>query len=230
MTRALYLLPALLLMACQPMRGQPAPAGDPAGSAAGGGPFEGEIREYEARDRVSPPPQGGVLFVGSSSIRLWDSLQRDFAGTEVINRGFGGSELEHSIQYADRIILPYRPRQVVVYAGDNDISAGKSPERVLQDYRELVRRIHQRLPEATVSFISIKPSVARWHLVDQIRAANELVRQFSASDPRLQYIDVFTPMLGPDGMPRRDLLQQDGLHLTPTGYEVWREAVRPYLR
>lgn len=226
MNRALRLLPALLLMGCQPMRGQPAAVE----AAPGGGPFEAEIRAYEARDRQSPPPPGGVVFVGSSSIRMWHSLQRDFAGTEVINRGFGGSELEHSIRYADRIILPYRPRQVVVYAGDNDINAGKSPERVLHDYRELVRRIHQRLPEATVSFISIKPSTARWHLVDRIREANELVRQFSASDPRLQYIDVFTPGLGADGMPRRELLQQDGLHLTPAGYAVWRDAVRPYLR
>jgi lysophospholipase L1-like esterase len=207
--------------------------------------FEPEIRAFEESDRKAPPPQGAVLFVGSSSIRMWSTLAEDFPGTPIVNRGFGGSQIADSIRFAGRIVLPHKPRHVLLYAGDNDVASGKSPEQVLADFRAFVETIHAALPEARITYIAIKPSVARWALVDKIREANRLVREFcerddgadkagdnegGAGQDLLGYADVFTPMLGPDGKPRPELLLDDGLHLTREGYKVWAEVIRPLLQ
>lgn len=205
----------------------PAPAQPPAAPA---NRFEPQIRQFEEADRQSPPPQGAVLFVGSSSIRMWKGLAEDFPGVKVINRGFGGSQMEDSVYFADRIITPYRPRMVVVYAGDNDLAAGKTPQRVLADYQALVRKIHAKLPETRIAFIAVKPSLSRWKLVDRVREANDLVRRYTARDPRLVYLDVFTPMLGSDGTPRKELFLKDGLHMTAEGYAVWKSVIAPAIR
>ena len=191
--------------------------------------FEQEIVRYDAADRERPTAPGGVVFAGSSSFRLWNTLERDFPSVRVLNRGFGGSEMSDLVHYADRLILPHRPRLVLVYEGDNDISSGKSPEQVLADYRALVSRIHRELPDTRVAFVSIKPSPSRWHLAPQVRRANDLIRDFSSRDPRLLYIDVFTPMLGPDGAPREELFVQDRLHMNEKGYEIWKSVIGPYL-
>ena len=185
---------------------------------------------FERADSLQPPARGAIVFVGSSSIRLWATLQRDFADFPVINRGFGGSELSDAVHFADRIVLPYGPREVIVYAGDNDIADGKAPERILTDYQQLVQVIHRSLPQARIAFISIKPSLARWSLVDRMRATNDLIREYSARDPLLSYIDVFAPMLGKDGTPRKELFAPDGLHLNDVGYALWTKIVRPYLQ
>ncbi|MBU6401342.1 MAG: hypothetical protein KGS61_13585 [Verrucomicrobia bacterium] len=192
--------------------------------------WENEIRAFEASDRTNPPPPQANLFVGSSSIRLWKTLPADFPARPVINRGFGGSEIADSTAFADRIIVPYHPRLVVLYAGDNDIAAGNSPERVLADYRAFVRKIETELPNARIAFIAIKPSLARWKLVDNIRNANARVEEFAATDRRQVFIDVFTPMLGPDGRPRPELFAPDGLHLNHKGYAIWATRIRPLLR
>jgi lysophospholipase L1-like esterase len=192
-------------------------------------PFESEILAYERSDAADLPAADGIVFVGSSSIRLWKTLQEDFKGLPVINRGFGGSQVTDSVRYADRIVLPYRPHTVVLYAGDNDIAAGKSPQQVLADFQAFVREVHATLPRTRVLYIAIKPSVARWHLVDRIREANGLIEEFTRTDDRLGYIDVFTPMLGPDGQPRVELLVKDGLHLNPDGYALWKSILRPRL-
>jgi lysophospholipase L1-like esterase len=192
--------------------------------------WESEIRKFTEADRQTPPPQNAVLFVGSSSIRLWKSLAADFPATKVINRGFGGSEIADSTFFADRIVTPYRPRLVVLYAGDNDLSNGKTPEQVFEDYKQFVRAVHRRLPRARVAFISIKPSPSRAHLMDKARAANTLIQQYAARDRRLAYIDVFTPMLGSDGRPRAELFVEDKLHLNEAGYALWKQVVAPYLK
>jgi lysophospholipase L1-like esterase len=191
--------------------------------------WEPEIQAFEAADRQSPPPPGGVVFVGSSTIRMWETLARDFPGVPVLNRGFGGSELADVVHFADRIVLPYRPRLVMVYAGDNDLNAGKTPERVLADYRALVETIHRALPQARIGFLSIKPSPSRWKLADQMRAANDLVKRYTATDARLFYVDTFTPMLRPDGTPRAELFREDMLHMNAQGYALWRSIVASYL-
>jgi len=192
-------------------------------------PWEEDIRRFEKADSLRPPHRGAILFVGSSSIRMWETLQEDFPGLQVINRGFGGSELSDAVHFADRIILPYKPRIIIVYAGDNDLANGKAPEQILADYRRLVDLVHESLPKTRIGYISIKPSLARWNLVSKIRKANALIRDYSAHDSLLSFIDIFTPMLGKDGTPRKELFAPDGLHLNATGYVLWTNAVRPFL-
>ena len=190
--------------------------------------WEKAISAFEQMDEREPPPKGGVVFVGSSSIRLWD-LDESFPEVRAINRGFGGSHLADSVHFAERIILKHRPRTVVVYAGDNDLHAGKTPGRVADDFESLVSKVRSELPKTTIVFVAIKPSLKRWGIVDRVRAANERIRALCERDERLVFVDVFTPMLGPDGMPRRELFVDDGLHLSEAGYALWTELVRPHL-
>jgi len=227
------LLIVLLAGACAPA---PRPVGEGTGaSSARRLPIavdraEPEIRAYEASDRAAAPSPGGIVFVGSSSIRLWRSLASDFPGLPVINRGFGGSTLPEAIHYLPRIVLPYRPRTVVLYEGDNDLTFGWGPQRVASDYGEFVRVIRNALPGTRIIFISIKPSPSRWHLVDQQREVNRLVREIAARDTLQTFVDVFTPMLGANGRPRPELFLSDSLHMTPEGYVVWRAQLAPHLR
>lgn len=193
-------------------------------------PFAREIQTFAESDARAMPAPGGVLFLGSSSIRMWTDLAKDFPGLNVINRGFGGSQIADSLRYADRLAIRYKPRTIVFYAGDNDIEAGKTPRQVLADYRALVAKVHARLPRTRIYFVSIKPSISRWGKIAEIREANRLVKAFTATDKRLGYVDVMTPMLGPDGMPRPELYLGDGLHMTRAGYDIWRERVAAVLR
>jgi lysophospholipase L1-like esterase len=194
-------------------------------------PFDAEIRAFEAADAKSTPAPGGVLFIGSSSIKGWKNTADDFPGIPVINRGFGGSQIRHSTMYADRIVLPYKPKAIVFYAGDNDIAANRTPAQVLGDFKAFAEKVHATLPDTRIHFISIKPSIKRWKLVDKMKEANRLVKEFAdASGGKVGYIDIFTPMLGADGQPRPELLGPDGLHMTRKGYELWRDTVAPVLK
>ncbi len=201
------------------------PASTPATAPA----FEPEIAAIEARDRTGRPPFGSIVFVGSSSIRLWPNLTSDFPTATVLNNGFGGSTLPDVIYYAPRLVLPYAPRLIVLYAGDNDLAAGRTPEQVLSDYTAFVRLVRQTLPATRVLFISIKPSPSRWALAAPTRAANALIAQAIARDTLATYVDVFTPMLGASGRPRPELFQADSLHMTPAGYALWRAHLAPLI-
>ena len=192
--------------------------------------FEGEIRAFEAADKTNPPPKQAVLFIGSSSIRLWKTLTRDFPEYPVINRGFGGSQIADAIHYASRIVTPYDPRLIVFYAGGNDINAGKSAETVFADFQRFVQIVHQQSPRARVTYISIAPNPARWSQVDRVREANRLIEQFTRTDSRLSFINVFPRMLGPDGQPRPEIFVEDKLHMNAEGYKLWTEMVRQHLR
>ena len=217
------------LLACSPqVVGQNSAGVPPAVNAPS--QWEPDIARFEAADRANPPRLGGIVFVGSSSIRMWATLDRDFPGLPVLNRGFGGSEAGDVAQFAERIVVPYKPRVVVFYAGDNDLAAGKTPTQVLHAFKSFVATIHRDLPGTRVVFVSIKPSVARWGIVDKMRAANQFVRDYARTDDRLVYVDVFTPMLDPSGQPRRELFLEDGLHMTPAGYAIWRELIAPVIR
>lgn len=187
-----------------------------------------DIQAFERQDQASPPEQGGVLFVGSSSIRMWD-LDKSFPDLGALNRGFGGSQIHEVRYFARRIVLPYRPRVIVFYAGDNDVAAGKSPEDTARDYRRFVRMVHRALPGTRIIFVAIKPSISRWALVDTMRDANERIRQFCERHAYLDYADTDTPMIGPDGKPRPELFMDDGLHLNATGYALWTEVLTPLL-
>lgn len=207
------------------MRVPPVVRSSPAPAVAERLPFAAEIAAFEARDAITRPARGGVLFLGSSSIRMWTDLARDFAGHHVINRGFGGSTIPDSVRYVDRIVTPYAPSTVVFYAGDNDLEAGHTPDEVFADFQALVTKIRARLPRTRILFVSIKPSLSRWSLIDGIRATNALIRDYTARDPLLGYVDIVPQMLGPDGKPRPELFLGDGLHMTRTGYDIWRAAV-----
>jgi lysophospholipase L1-like esterase len=191
--------------------------------------FEKDIAVFEEQDRKQAPEPGGVLFLGSSSIRMWETAKA-FPDVRSINRGFGGSQIADSVHFADRVVVPYKPRLVVFYAGDNDISSGKSAEQVLADFKALVGKIQTALPETRVAFISIKPSLSRWNQFEAQKKANGLIREFIRSDKRMSYIDVVPPMLGGDGQPRPELYKQDRLHMTEEGYVIWNRIVGPYLK
>jgi lysophospholipase L1-like esterase len=190
--------------------------------------WEKEVAAFEKQDAARPPAKGGVVFVGSSSIRLW-KLEKSFPGVEALNRGFGGSQIIDSVELAPRLVVKYQPRLVVFYAGDNDIGGGKTPEKVLADFKAFVAVVHKDLPKTRIAFLSVKPSVARWKLVDKIKQANALIEAYCKETEGLVYIDVFTPMLGDDGKPRAELLLKDGLHMNEKGYEIWAERVKPLL-
>ena len=193
--------------------------------------FEPEIKKFDDADRAAAPAPGGVVFTGSSSIRLWTSIGEDFPGVAALNRGFGGSEISDAIKYVDRVVLRYQPSQVVFYSGDNDLNGGKTPARVAADYKAFVNAIHAKLPQTRIVIMSIKPSLARWALVEKMRDTNRLVQEMVAKDPkRLAYVDVFTPMIGSDGRPRPELFVSDGLHMTRAGYAIWKEALAPVLK
>ena len=190
--------------------------------------FEKEIAAFEEKDRTDPPPKHAIVFVGSSTIRLWN-LQKSFPGLDVTNRGFGGSELSDSVRFATRIVIKYEPRLVVLYAGDNDLAFGKSPERVADDFRAFITLIHKELPKTRVIYISIKPSVARWRLWDKVQATNKQIAAICKQDSRLRYADLTGTLLGEDGTPKKELFLRDGLHLNDQGYKVWSSALRPVL-
>ena len=188
-----------------------------------------EIGAFEAADKTNPPPRDAVLFIGSSSIRLWKNLAQSFPSHSVINRGFGGSELADSVAFADRIVIPYKPKLIVLYAGDNDIAAGKSPEQVCSDFKAFAGKVHAALPATRIGYIAIKPCPAREKFLDRVKAANGLIRDYCATDQRLLFVDVFTPMLTAEGRPRADLVIKDGLHPNAECYALWASMLRPIL-
>lgn len=193
-------------------------------------PWQADLDRFVAMDRQQPPPVDAVLFVGSSSIRLWPDLARDFPRVPTINRGFGGSRLADVARLADRIVAPYRPRQVVIYAGDNDLADGLTPAQVAADYVLLVRRLRELLPGTPIAYIAIKPSPARAQLIDAAREANRRIRALAAGGQTVDFIDVFSPMLDAAGQPRAEWFGADGLHLNAAGYALWVERITPFLR
>ncbi len=192
-------------------------------------PYEKEILAFEAADKKKFPAPGGVLFIGSSSIRLWRSLDTDFPGFNPINRGFGGSQISDSVEFAPRIATIYAPSKIIFYAGTNDIQAGKSAPQVFEDWRKFVAAVRPRLPATPITFLSIVESPSREKNVATVRAANALIKSWNATQPNLDFIDVSTPLRGADGQMRLELFQSDRLHLTAAGYAIWREVLLPYL-
>ncbi len=191
--------------------------------------WEAAIGKFEKQDRDQAPPTAATLFIGSSSIRMWKTLATDFPNLTVINRGFGGSQIIDSIAYADRVVIPYQPKTIVLYAGDNDIAAGKDAETVLDHFTWFAAKVHHALPETRLLFIAIKPSLRRWNLAPEMIKANRLVQDYCQSRDHLGFIDVWAPMLNADGKPKPKLFIKDGLHMTATGYAIWTQQVQQAL-
>lgn len=195
------------------------------------GNFDAEIAAFEAQDKTTPPPASPILFVGSSSIRLWNGLTEAFPGKPVLKRGFGGSEISDVIRYAPRVVNPYKPKQIVLYAGDNDIGqSNKSAREVYSQFTTffaLMRKLH---PAATITYVSIKPSPARKQFLAVQAETNNLIKTYVNNQKNASFADVYTPMLGADGQPRADLFQADGLHMNEQGYAIWKQVIGPLLK
>lgn len=190
--------------------------------------WEKSIADFEKRDQKQSPKKESVLFLGSSSIRMWD-LNKWFPKADYINRGFGGSEISDSIYFFDRLVTKYSPQTVVFYAGDNDIAKGKSPERVAKDFQVFAEKMKSKLPNTRIVFVAIKPSLSRWKLVEKMRKANLLIKNYADEHKLIDFADIDTPMIGKDGKPKPDLFLKDGLHLNDAGYKVWYDVVQPLL-
>jgi lysophospholipase L1-like esterase len=193
--------------------------------------WDAAIQKFEDQDKVSPPPQNGVVFIGASSIVRWN-LPESFPelGDKAINRGFGGSQSVDSVRYVERIVVPYHPRIVVYYAGDNDVEANVPAREIAHQFELFDQKVHRALPQTKIVFISIKPSIRRWKWIDTIRSANAMVKAYCAKEKHLAFMDIEQSMIGADGKPNPDLLVADGLHMTPAGYRIWTAALRPLLK
>ena len=190
--------------------------------------YEKEMTAFADIDRASPPPKGQILFVGSSTMVDWKA-DRYFPGLTIVNRALWGSALADTARNIERLILPYEPRLVVVYAGDNDLDAGLTSEQVAAEFERLVKGVHAKLPQTRIIYIGIKPSPQRWLTVDRMRTANAVIRAICARDDRVAFMDVDGPMMGWDERPRKELYLSDGLHLSEAGYELWATLLRPLL-
>ena len=191
--------------------------------------WEKEISAFEKSDQTNPPPQKAIVFTGSSTIRRWTTMAADLPKHKVINRGFGGSQIADATHFADRIIIPYKPKMVLLRSGGNDIFQGKSPEQVFQDFKDFVAKIHSKLPRTEIVFIALSPSVARWDKADKEKSLNLMVLGFTKKNKRVKYLDATDVSLGADGKPRSELFIEDKLHFNAEGNRLFAERVRKYL-
>ena len=242
MRSLLYCYLALLLLACQ--ADAPAdtatvdtsPTTDTQDSApVAAGNFDTEIEAFELRDADEGMPRpGGAVLVGSSSIRLWHTAEKDLAPLPVVRRGFGGARIDDVLHYMDRIVLPYQPSMIVFFAGTNDLAGNAddySPETIRNRYQDFVRRTHAALPDTDIYFISITPSKARRAQLANVRATNDLIEAYTATDPKLHFFDLEDEFLNADGSVKTELFATDGLHLNSDGYAVWTNTMKtPLMR
>jgi|SRR5690606_6225918 lysophospholipase L1-like esterase len=194
-------------------------------------PFWKEIRNFKSQDSIQMPPKNAIVFVGSSSFRLWKDVESAFPGHVIINRGFGGSSLPHVIDYADQIVVPYKPKQVVIYCGENDFTKeGVTSEMVLDRFVTLFDLLRKELPKAEIIYVSMKPSPSRQHLWGRIKAANEAIEAFLKTKKKTKYVNIWDAMLDANGEARKELYVQDMLHMNASGYEIWQKALAPHLK
>lgn len=191
--------------------------------------WEKEIKAFEEADKKERPPENGIVFVGSSSIRLW-KVKEAFRDLPVINRGFGGSQIADAVKHADRIVIAYKPKVVVFFSGGNDLAAGKTPEQAFEDFKAFEKKLHEALPAARLLVLSHFSNVKRWNLDKELRRLNELKAGFAKGKELVTFINAADEMRNLDGTPRKELLLDDGLHLGPAGYAVWNRVAGPAIR
>jgi lysophospholipase L1-like esterase len=195
-------------------------------------PYYSEIQAFKKQDSISFPPKNAVLFVGSSSFRKWTDAQSYFPNRTIINRGFGGSTLPDVIRYANDIILPYHPKQVVIYCGDNDLASSDtiSTTTVANRFKQLFYIVRNGLPKATITYVSIKPSPSRAKLMPKMEEVNSMIKDFLKKQKGTSYIDVYNPMLMANGKPKPQIFLSDSLHMNEQGYAIWQKEMKHYLK
>ncbi len=192
--------------------------------------WEADMKRFAEIDRAQTPPDSAVLFVGSSSIRFWQTLRQDFPNLKIINRGFGGSQFEDVNHYFDQIVAPYKPKKIVLYVGENDIDAKQTAENVLEDFRTFVALRDKNLPNTPIVFITLKPSILRWQMWSEMNKANNLIKEEIKKHKRIQFADLAAKMIGADGKPLPFIYVADNLHLNANGYKIWKENLLPFLK
>lgn len=191
--------------------------------------FETAILNMEREDSTRVPQEDEILFIGSSSIRLWNTLVVDMLPMNAINRGFGGSTISEVIYYADRIVIPYKPKLIVFYCGENDIDDGYSPQEVFELFKQFDELVHRKMRKTQILFISLKPSLDRWDLWDKLVETNRLIKEYSESKDHLHYWDSSKSMLTPEGTPDSTIFLEDGLHINKAGYARWNAELKPII-
>ena len=194
-------------------------------------PFAEEIEQFKKQDQLHPPPANAILFVGSSSFRKWTDVSSYFPGFIIVNRGFGGSTLPDVIRYAGDIIIPYHPKQVVIYCGDNDLASSDAitADSVFKRFRVLFELIRSGLPGENIVFVSIKPSPSRARLKEKVEKANQLIQNYLSLNRNTGFVDVYHNMFNSDGSLMTDIFLEDSLHMNAKGYAIWQKAIAPYL-
>ncbi|MDP4131429.1 MAG: GDSL-type esterase/lipase family protein [Bacteroidota bacterium] len=194
-------------------------------------PFSDEIGQFKKQDSIRFPPKDAILFVGSSSFRFWQDVSNYFPGYTIINRGFGGSSLPDVIRYADEIIFPYQPRQIVIYCGENDLAGADTVtgKTVFERFKTLFELIRSKMPGEDIVFVSLKPSPSRENLLPKMEEANLLIKTYLSIQTHAHFVDVYHKMLNADGTLRKDLYRDDMLHMRPKGYAIWQKEIAPYL-
>ncbi|MEO7992166.1 MAG: SGNH/GDSL hydrolase family protein [Chryseolinea sp.] len=194
-------------------------------------PFWSEIQDFKHQDSISAPSKNTILFVGSSSFRMWSGIHNDFPNHVIINRGFGGSSFPDVIRYADDVIFPYQPKQVVIYCGDNDLASSDSitAKIVFDRFVKLFEMIRKKNEKTNVAFVSIKPSPSRQKLIPKVKEANRMIEAYLKTKSNTSFINVYALMIDAEGQPLKELFREDMLHMKPNGYAIWKKAIEPYL-
>ena len=194
-------------------------------------PFWNDIQYFKKQDSVSFPPKNAILFIGSSSFTMWKGVQDSFPGYTIINRGFGGSTLSDQIRYEKDLIVPYEPKQIVIYCGENDLASSDTvtAQTVLERFKTLYADIKSKFPEVSIAFISLKPSPSRRHLFSKMQQSNKMIKEFLSTQRNTAFIDVHRPMLGTNGEPLPEIFLEDSLHMNEKGYAIWKKEIQPYL-
>jgi lysophospholipase L1-like esterase len=194
-------------------------------------PFYKEIRSFKKQDSIGLPPTNAILFVGSSSFAKWTDVQNYFPNHTIINRGFGGSSLPDVIRYANETIFKYKPKQILIYCGENDLASSDTvtAQMVFQQFKQLFTIIRKNDLAVSVAFVSIKPSPSRRHLWPTMEAANQLIKNYLTTKKKTAFIDVYHPMFNKEGTVMTDIFIEDNLHMNAKGYAIWQKIIDPYL-
>lgn len=190
--------------------------------------WKNDIQRFMKWDSKNSYPQDAVLFVGSSSIRFWKT-QESFPGYKVINRGFGGSQVSDVLYYYDKLVLKYKPKVIVLYSGDNDITAGKAVEKVSNDYSRFIELTHEKLPDTPIIIIPIKPSLSRWKLWPEMEKTNTILSEIARKNKMVYYVDTVTVLITDKNLPDNSLFLDDKLHLNNAGYKLWTDILKKQL-